>query len=892
MRLLQPAEGISLIPRMANGGAGGKKQLNRNQLFKRQKVRDARTIRTEAVRVDTRKSTGASDAGSNNSADLSESGGILKVPGFVSSREFEMKELQFAMLNSKCASSTRVFQSLPRQLRRRTASHNVKRIPKRMRNRALREMAKNDPKSAISDGKHMMPKKSKKRHGLSAAQLYRAKMSVKLLRLASKSASMKLALPEEVLSNNKNTRSKIKSLRLQIKAARKHPFSTRNNKMGSYDNSLLNGLAPVPKNRLKFLKRQRFFTWLPTHIWNAKRSHMIKRWGFQIPWSPTQKCFRMTHRLGGNSATSDGALCMDTSFNGTMILRDLPNQDGNTDNLKSIISKLAGKRSVLKKYRVSRYWFEGLAFDIESEDPAVLGPIDMLWVDEHCLLIRLHPSIYSNIFQSLLAKHGDVISLEDCRYSLGSITLKGAKSLNALSSIIRTNSPSISFQQLTSAAKLADTSVLPQRTMFAFQCTDPRHLAAPKIATSNFSKAPTVDDVLNLQKEFPSEEISETLQILCDQKKRTESYANQQTLKQLAARRRKLFLTSPCNEYRNMIPHNTKTDPSIPLLIVRRERNDDWVLMLPWFWVLPFWYQLKKVSRVYHMGLRQLHQLSFENHKLYFPVDWPFTDIGYLENSVYQRDTRKLKWEKKPVGKRVNFARLLDIHKEEMPSFRGEIGDYFSCDWKLLQILRNGLGYLTEAGENPKLCEKGRTTQFDSSGSRAILVLNDVFEFYKDVTLNSDHCLDNPRCLPIKLIENNELENRPTSCEEPAQVTINETPLLLRAISCTCPGKGHPKDNARIYQIPEEDVDYWRSIKKGQYRSDGRINHDLQHPLPRVSDLIGFVTSGAYHLGEGRGVANGFIDAKAASKLSTRDLLIRNVGSNTYRVVEWNYINV
>ena len=111
----------------------GKKVKSKNQVYKRKKVQDARTIRTEALRW-----------APKSSQELSESGSMLKIPDFMSSREFEIKQLQVAIHKSKSASSTRVFQSLPRKLRRRTASHNVKRIPKRLRNRALREMQKSD----------------------------------------------------------------------------------------------------------------------------------------------------------------------------------------------------------------------------------------------------------------------------------------------------------------------------------------------------------------------------------------------------------------------------------------------------------------------------------------------------------------------------------------------------------------------------------------------------------------------------------------------------------------------------------------------------------------------------------------------------------------------------
>lgn len=877
--------------RMSSGVTGGKKQLNRNQLFKRQKIRNARTIRAEAVRFDVKQNVAGSNAGRlEGGNNLSESGGILKVAEFVSSREFELKELQLAMRTSKSANSTRVFQSLPRKLRRRTASHNVKRIPKRMRNRAMREMAKNDQRvvSPGSKSNGSVFKKTKRNHGLSARALYRAKMSVKLLRLASKSASMKLALPDGVLSRNINLRSKIKFLNSQIGAKRRNnpDVLSRNNAMGSYDNCALNELALPPRNRIKFLKRQRFFAWIPSHIWNAKRSHMIKRWGYQIPWSPTQKCFRLTHRLGGNVASSDGALALDTSFYGTMIVKDSLKKDENGSNLKEIISTLSGSRSVTKKFRDSKNWFEGYVYDIENDCSTILGPVDLLWIDVHTVMIRLHPAIYPTVFFAILRKYGDRISLSDCRYSLGSITVKGAKSLNALASIMRTHSKSESFSQLKMASTIADTSVLPLKAMFAFECIDPRHLSAPRPLNTSSSDTPTVDDIINLQNNFPSKEISSIVHKLTNSKERENSYFNQSTLKQLATRRQRLMSTDPVNQTKNMIPYNSKTDPSIPLFIVKRQKSDDWVVILPWFWVLPFWYQLNRVTRVYHMGLRQMQQLSYENNKLFFPDDFPFTLVGQKENSIYKRDTKKLKWDKKAPGKRVSFDKILDIHKDVLPSFQGEIGDYFSCDWKLLQILRNGLKYLTRDGKTLGHCNENKTTQFDSYGARDIQVLNDLFEYYKDIVNKDTYDITQDFSLPIELTVNTRAEPREIDWEKSAQSSINETPLQVTAISCTCVGKGHPTDNSRIYQIPLEDADYWKKVSAGLYRSDGRKDNETKHPLPNIHDLVGFITTGAYHLAEGKGVAQGFIDAEVARKRTSRHLLIRNVGTNTYRLVE------
>lgn len=59
---------------------------------------------------------------------------------FVKSREYEIRALEEGMARSKKALTTRAFQHVPKELRRRTASHNVKRVPKRLQPRAKREV--------------------------------------------------------------------------------------------------------------------------------------------------------------------------------------------------------------------------------------------------------------------------------------------------------------------------------------------------------------------------------------------------------------------------------------------------------------------------------------------------------------------------------------------------------------------------------------------------------------------------------------------------------------------------------------------------------------------------------------------------------------------------------
>ncbi|ORY00772.1 POP1-domain-containing protein [Basidiobolus meristosporus CBS 931.73] len=65
----------------------------------------------------------------------------IDVVDFAEARSFEINAMQNAIRRAKEGAVQRAFQSLPRHLRRRAASHNVKRLPVRLREKALREMA-------------------------------------------------------------------------------------------------------------------------------------------------------------------------------------------------------------------------------------------------------------------------------------------------------------------------------------------------------------------------------------------------------------------------------------------------------------------------------------------------------------------------------------------------------------------------------------------------------------------------------------------------------------------------------------------------------------------------------------------------------------------------------
>jgi hypothetical protein len=120
--LLHNNDVMAPTPAQAAGQKRKASSLPSSNSRKRQKAQDARAIPVQAA-----------------DAALSASG-ELNVAAFIKAREFEINALDKSVQKSKKGLMTRAFQQVPRNMRRRTASHNVKKVPWRLRRRAEREV--------------------------------------------------------------------------------------------------------------------------------------------------------------------------------------------------------------------------------------------------------------------------------------------------------------------------------------------------------------------------------------------------------------------------------------------------------------------------------------------------------------------------------------------------------------------------------------------------------------------------------------------------------------------------------------------------------------------------------------------------------------------------------
>lgn len=663
--------------------------------------------------------------------------GVLSVPEFVASREFEIKAMELAQLNSKYAASTRVFQSLPRTLRRRAASHNVKRIPKRLRNRALREM--NQSLAGASGTSSKSNARGRK--------LYRLKMSRKLLKLAAKLRLLR-KLPTE---GSGNIRQRIKNLSEQIEEVKKSTDATNavpkevegtlNNDMGSFDNVGENKYANLPPGR-RYAKRQLQFVWTPTHVWHAKRFHMIKLWGYQIPLRPTQKCFRSTSR-----ASRSGAIAHETLYFGTIIAESA--------DIQALFRALTGRKSLPGSYKSYFGW-------LHTPKKSTNG---LIWCFRSSMMVRVHPSMFEEVFD-FLQQHAE--NIYDCRYAFGSLEIAGPRGLSCLSKVLHTNHGAPSEQWLQLSRFNSD--AVPQGTTFVLGMKDPRfwkHPRRPPVADQQTSFPDVMMNIANSKSTVDEKAAS----ILMSSEGRNHSYKDQHTTKQLSSQFQR---TSPlANSVAQFIIDNL---PTIPVLITRTATT--WCIVCPWYWVLPLWLKLVLVSEIQVGGAKQLHQINYERGIATFPADFPFHYYGWTENLARLTLTKSIH-DKLPQSKKKLYMQ-----------YEGTV-DPFGCDWFFLHKLVFGLKLY------PNLDQGIEYGQFEGDTSRKIYSLNDLYLAIEDTRISQD--------TKIPVIELYDKNNQFHQQFAANTYTVSQKfpALPVYQIKIDLVNKGTLADYARIYKVPK-----------------------------------------------------------------------------------------
>jgi ribonuclease P/MRP protein subunit POP1 len=887
---------------------------------KRVKFQDARNIRTQP-----------SDAALDD--------GKLDLQKFLNTREFEIKALENSMRKCKTANATRVFQQVPRAMRRRTASHNVKRVPKRLRDRARKEMIEDNTPTVES--RKRRPRTTRARIRAETAKTLGILAARKKKKQLEKAASQETSTPKGDAKPTVHTRAPRPKIRRNM-------------------------LNDPPKAESKFRKRQINKTWLPTHLWHAKRATMTEPskplWRFAVPLTPTEKCYRPTHRASGQK----GVVAWDLSYMSTIGLY------GTAEGAERVLRALGLTQEGLwgargQKWRAGVRKWSGLLSKRVEDSRRDIGPATIVWnpqapaQSDQCtdstrptkpqrqLFIRTHPSCFLELFQELLklAKmQTPQLHVEDLRFEIGSIELTGPGSTETLLGALQpfhdkpgTEEPH--GQVFQSLAGVANPASLPKDALLAFSVQDPRLAYPPtRVNIPSGSADATLIETLTT---WPVEEGLQPFALF----NRDSRFEASKLPSQKAINRRK-GSNAPGEPLKV-----TGADPAIPIMLfVSRPSTDGqaqgtWTLLAPWKCIMPIWYTLMHYplstgGNPRLGGLNEQRQIAFEHGTPWFPGDFPATDAG-LNWELEQRAKRKKDWDRRPKGKRVEW-KSLDLGGGR----KGESGDGLACDFEHLfalpadrlsnpQEINSGISATTEMDLDPPepsdtagpcppalgLIRQLTKTSFtsllgpsnsDEPPANSIIAVN--LTFVTRGVANSCARIyrlptQKPRIVQPAAVEAEVLATDPASTNSgslPCDLRdqwLREQPW--RSANPTGKGRGRSR-LAAAPQMPPGVVDM---DTRKKLLTQSLISMELPYPRPAANqldigghplcpneeDLLGFVTTGAFSLSEGKGTAIGSISAakalatlREAGAKEGKLCVVRNAGESVGWLARWDLV--
>ncbi|KAF4779629.1 POPLD domain-containing protein [Colletotrichum scovillei] len=661
-----------------NNGAGGGGGGGGGWAQKRVKIRQDREIAAQ-------------------SSDAALRDGELDLQSFLNAREFEIRALEESMRHTKAEATSRAFQQVPRGLRRRTASHNAKRVPKRLRRRALKEMAEDNTPVVLS--KRRKPKTTRARIRAETAKRL-GMLAEKKRRRAMKAEKAKAKDKDGEGDTDKTGDDGPGKGAVTVTTRPPRPKIRRNQ------------LNDPPQRKSKFRKRQINKTWLPTHLWHAKRARMTEPanplWRFAIPLTPNEKTYRATHRSHGGK----GTVVWDTSYVSTIGLY------GSAKGVEQVLRRLGVAQESCwnergRKWREgTRHWSGFLSREVKGGSSGVrreVCPATILWNPlepvaedggqsqtakvQRQVFVRVHPSAFLEVFNELLRlvkMQNPRMYIEDLRFEIGSIELTGPASTEALLGILHPyHTQEGSREQhadiFKSLNSLMSPASLPLNATLGFSIMDPRLRYPPrKVAQPDPDDEEEQNKSLDLLANWPADTNLKPYGLFHrDARASATRLPSQKSIDRRKGARR------PGTDL-----GVSDADPPIPIILVasraagnssngNSSSQGNWTVLAPWRCIQPLWHSLvhfplSSGGNPRFSGLDQIRQVAFERATPCFPFDFLGTDAGAAWE-VEQRRLRKASWERRPKSKRVAWASL-DLGAGR----KGEVGCGWACDVEFL----------------------------------------------------------------------------------------------------------------------------------------------------------------------------------------------------------------
>ncbi|KAF7314186.1 hypothetical protein MKEN_00890800 [Mycena kentingensis (nom. inval.)] len=559
---------------------------------KRQKIKDARTIPVQK-NADAGPSTVPVVATGKRLPDA------LDVEKFAEARAFEISAMHSSMEAASGSASHRVWQTLPRHLRRRAASHDVRRMPIRLREKARQEMV-----GTILKRKPLARFRSKQGK---AKSLPRTESLLKRQK-------DKTWLETHIWHSKRMHMKDMWGHRLAVTPTEK---AFRPSHRASVHGSIIHDASYIATYQLQGPKE------LLCDILAV----------FSDPQDPSPGA----GRYNSGSRTSETHIYEPEKYPfgliGPATILWRPQQDVPVDQ---------GKKG------------KGKA---RESDPEPLNPV--VWIRVHPSISEAVFEVVQTAISLALAKARAAIpegsnlddlsiELEDLSGQINAFEIMGPKSSQVLKGALTPLSQDKreDFRKFwDSLTDLQSTGSIPRNMVIGFKVLDPRLKFPPKNAKPHITNA-----TRPIQ---PSANLAQTE--LWDATIRTSIQKPRYKKQQLDDRRsQNLIPGTPLEVLRQ--------DDRVPLLLIQRstERSSSsalalhgWTLLLPAGWSMAFWSSLVFTgTRV--AGQRERQVQAFEAGTGYFPHDYPLCPM-YEVVSNEKAEEERARWERTPPAKRHNY---------------------------------------------------------------------------------------------------------------------------------------------------------------------------------------------------------------------------------------------
>ncbi|XP_066248711.1 ribonucleases P/MRP protein subunit POP1 [Euwallacea similis] len=651
-----------------------------------------------------------------------------------------------------------------------------------------------------------------------------------------------------------------------------------------------------------YVRRQIRVKWLNTHIWHAKRFHMVEKWGYKLPKQPCDKSFKACYR-----ATVKHCLVQDLSYIRCIEIVGL--YDSIIIPLRRIVDSNTGLTFEAKCVFNGKSFGELVMFQpsLDKEDiRKAIGKIQYLWnqtkTDKKALWLFIHPSYYKQAFDvlvglfnvELLAKDtsdgllthygSNEILIRELEHEIGKFRLTGSLATDVLMSALKpaaiedcseefrsciNNFPIETLCQQNEVFQSMPTAgFLPPNKVLSVLVKDPR-LNLPKKRT----KASSIDycEPLNDQVLYANLALSP----LIDDNVRKFVTKNKVSNAELCEMRSQCLVPESEGSMENV--------SVIPIILLWRAGNSTtgpigyssgWDVIFPSCWSQSLFISfIMWGSRA--GGLRESESIAFENSQP--DILSPDTTAGEQEEA-FQTQSLREKFFRLPPNKRTNFNKYA-IASPLSFNWKMLLSDWSEAACNTFSVLRDRklLKLLQEF-----LTSKRRNEVMPCLPSNCLIAV-------RVEPINKGICSKFAViCLPLENCSKSLLEPKCRDLFAHRRKTLrDEHKSLLKRLR-----RGRKRASKLGKPITKTDADmlcnYAMEMRKLWLPEPQTIKDSCTRPV------MGFIKHGAFSFTSGNSRGLGYIAAdalKALAGLTRRNrVLVRDTNSRVYRLAKLDII--